>query len=141
MTPSPGNATSNRVLDRSAAIVPILTAWQRKRIDCPKIYTKFNRGFGAGSRLSLDIEKLKEYGWKVNTRECTSSGSRRVYFSYINPQGGKVVKAVKRSSNLPKEGVLEEMLQKPHDAESASSVETVLPPKGIRFRLCLYYTG
>ena len=35
------------------------------------------RGFRAGSRLSLDVEKLKEYGWKVNTRECTSSGSRR----------------------------------------------------------------
>ena len=28
------------------------------------------------------------------------------------------------------EGVLEEMLQEPYDAESASSVETVLPPKG-----------
>ena len=26
--------------------------------------------------------------------------------------------------------ILEEMLQKPHDAESTSSVETVLPPKG-----------
>ena len=45
------------------------------------------RGFGAGSRLSLDIGKLKEYGWKVKTRECNSSRSRRVYFSYINPQG------------------------------------------------------
>ena len=39
MTPSPGNDASNRLVDRSAAIVPILTAWQRKRIDCPKIYT------------------------------------------------------------------------------------------------------
>ena len=39
------------------------------------------------------------------------------------------MKAV-RSNNLPKEGVLEEMLKKQHDAESASSVETVLLPKG-----------
>ena len=29
---------------------------------------------GAGSCLSLDIDKVKEYSWKVNTRECTSSG-------------------------------------------------------------------
>ena len=40
----------------------------------------------------------------------------------------KSAKQVKQQ--LAEGGVLEEMLQKPHDAESAPSVKTVLPPKG-----------
>ena len=62
--------------------------------------------------LSLDIEKLKEYGWKVNTWVYffwIQKGSFKLHFSYK----GKVVKSAKQ-----------------HDAESSSSVETVLLPKG-----------
>ena len=71
------------------------------------------REVGAGARLSLDIEKLKASGWKVTKREDTSSGSSKMHFCFVNPQGKPVKSAKQVKEQLAEEGTLEEMLQLP----------------------------
>ena len=89
------------------------------------------RGSGTGSCLSLDEEKLKKHGWKVDEREYTCSGSKKGYLTYVNPQG-KVVKGAKAvKKQLAEEGILEEMILLPNITESASSRQTVQPASSV----------
>ena len=90
-----------------------------------------SRGSGTGSRLSLDVQKLKEHGWKVDERKYTCLGSEKVYLTYVNPQG-KVVKGAKAvKTQLAEEGILEKMILLPNIAESSSSGQTVQPASSV----------
>lgn len=71
------------------------------------------RGVGAGGRLSLDIEKLKDRGWSVTTRESTHSGSVKTFFIFRNPQGKLMKSAKEVKEQLAEEGMLDEMLVYP----------------------------
>ena len=88
------------------------------------------RGSGIGSRLSLDADKLLLHGWKLKTREDCSSGSVKLHYSYVNPQGKTIKSSQEVKKQLAEEGILEEVLKDPSSApvtESTSLMETIQP--------------
>lgn len=53
-----------------------------------------SRGSGIGSRVAIDLEKLRAIGWSVTSRTSQADGKTKTFFTYKNPEG-KTFKSTK----------------------------------------------
>ena len=65
------------------------------------------RGTGSGSRIRLDFDKLKKYGWSVVLRDV---GNKRL-LSFIDPEGRRLKSAREVERKLESEGILDRFLK------------------------------
>lgn len=81
------------------------------------------RGTGARSRISLDINKLREAGWSISQEERTSSSGTKVFFRYVNPEGKTVKSSKDVERQLREEGIYESFTTSPESDNEMVDVE------------------
>lgn len=87
------------------------------------------RGTGASSRISIDLEKLRNAGWTITER---TDSSKQTHYKYVSPEGKTQKSAKDVERKLRDEGTLNQFLKdegskeeenenKPEDAEVPTS--------------------
>lgn len=79
------------------------------------------RGTGASSRISIDLEKLRNAGWTITERK---DSSQRTHYKYVSPEGKTQKSAKDVERKLRDEGTLNQFLKEERSKEEESESRT-----------------
>lgn len=90
------------------------------------------QGLGPASRLPFDAEKLKNIGWKVHKKECSTGGRQRTLLTFESPSGKRIKSGKEVAAILKEENLFDKVSLSEDDEHSTPYGPAEPPPKRAR---------